>query len=131
MRRFAILVVSFCTLLLTACGSKDYSFKPTDAGSDAATANCKDGIKNGTETDVDCGGSCSACQSKQHCLLGTDCVEGVCTNTTCTLPTCIDQVTNGSETDTDCGGPDCAPCQTGGKCAKPSDCKQGVCTAGV
>ncbi len=26
-----------------------------------STASCKDGVKNGTETDVDCGGSCSAC----------------------------------------------------------------------
>lgn len=26
-----------------------------------STAQCKDGIKNGTETDVDCGGSCAAC----------------------------------------------------------------------
>jgi hypothetical protein len=50
---------------------------------------CTDGIQNGNETDVDCGGpDCPAC------------------------PTCNDGIQNGGETDVDCGGPDCPACPT-------------------
>ena len=46
---------------------------------------CSDGVQNGTETAVDCGGDCSAC------------------------PICTDGIQNGSETGIDCGG-DCGRC---------------------
>lgn len=50
---------------------------------------CNDGIQNGDETDVDCGGSsCIAC------------------------PTCDDGIQNGEETGVDCGGPECQSCET-------------------
>jgi hypothetical protein len=42
-------------------------------------APCKDGVRNGDETDVDCGGSCpSTCAEGQGCNVGTDCSSGVC-----------------------------------------------------
>lgn len=50
---------------------------------------CKDGQKNGEETDVDCGGSkCSPCPAMM-CLDASDCatgncVDGVCCDTPCT-----------------------------------------------
>lgn len=47
---------------------------------------CDDGIMNGDETDVDCGGSCDAC------------------------PTCDDGIMNGDETEVDCGGSSCEAC---------------------
>jgi hypothetical protein len=48
---------------------------------------CTDGIQNGDETGVDCGGpDCPAC------------------------PSCDDGILNGDEIGIDCGGPDCAPC---------------------
>ena len=50
--------------------------------------NCNDGIQNGDETGVDCGGSCTPCA------------------------TCNDGIQNGGETGIDCGGPDCGPCNT-------------------
>ncbi len=53
---------------------------------------CNDGIQNGDETGVDCGGSCQPCQ---------------------TNPTCNDGIQNGDETGIDCGG-SCAPCNPGG-----------------
>ena len=54
------------------------------------TPTCNDGVQNGDETDVDCGGSsCPAC------------------------PTCSDGIQNGDETGVDCGG-SCAPCNGGG-----------------
>ncbi|MEM9850187.1 MAG: T9SS type A sorting domain-containing protein, partial [Bacteroidota bacterium] len=50
---------------------------------------CDDGIQNGLETGVDCG--------------GPDCPP-------CMEPTCDDGIQNGLETGVDCGGPDCPPC---------------------
>ncbi|MDC8002423.1 M43 family zinc metalloprotease [Aureisphaera galaxeae] len=54
------------------------------------TPTCTDGIQNGNETGVDCG--------------GPDCAP-------CPEPTCTDGIQNGNETGVDCGGPDCDPCQ--------------------
>lgn len=50
-------------------------------------ATCTDGIQNGTETGIDCGGQdCPAC------------------------PTCFDGIQNGDEEGIDCGGSTCGPC---------------------
>jgi hypothetical protein len=47
---------------------------------------CSDGVQNGDETDVDCGGSCGAtCQSanpQQKCKVPSDCVSSVCSEST-------------------------------------------------
>lgn len=59
---------------------------------------CDDGIQNGDETGVDCGGSCP---------------------NTCP-PTCTDGIMNGNETGVDCGGPDCDPCPTPPTTAAPT-----------
>ncbi|MEL6718247.1 MAG: hypothetical protein AAFP82_05990 [Bacteroidota bacterium] len=57
----------------------------TTSGSGGST--CSDGVQNGMETGVDCGGpDCPAC------------------------PTCSDGIQNGMETGVDCGGPDCNGC---------------------
>lgn len=47
------------------------------------TATCSDSVKNGNETDVDCGGTCSKCSSGKHCLAGSDCTSGICSSGTC------------------------------------------------
>jgi hypothetical protein len=65
---------------------------------DCAVPTCSDGIQNGDETGIDCGGSCAACPE----------------------PTCIDGMMNGNETGVDCGGPDCAPCATNASCGEGS-----------
>ena len=49
---------------------------------------CADGIKNGDETDVDCGGSCPACKQGEGCVATKDCVSIdtgslACANGTC------------------------------------------------
>src|SRR4029079_4445692 len=50
-------------------------------------ASCIDGVRNGTETDVDCGGNCNACADGQHCSVYTDCsivcVSGICASKLC------------------------------------------------
>ena len=39
---------------------------------------CTDGVKNGSECDVDCGQGCKACGSGRSCSRGSDCTLGVC-----------------------------------------------------
>jgi hypothetical protein len=75
---------------------------------------CDDGIQNGDETGVDCGGStCPACPTCNDGVqngneTGVDC-GGDCSP----CPTCDDGIQNGDETGVDCGG-SCAPCGGGG-----------------
>ena len=79
---------------------------------------CTDGIQNGDETGIDCGGSCPACSTEPTCNdgiqngneTGVDC-GGSCPACT-TEPTCYDGIQNGDETGVDCGG-SCAPCGGG------------------
>jgi hypothetical protein len=94
------------------------------------TPSCTDNIKNGTETDVDCGGSCpSKCAAGKGCATAADCVSGVCDTAakTCLAPSCADVVKNGTETDVDCGGSCPSKCAAGKGCATATDCVSGVC----
>lgn len=61
---------------------------PSCKKDDDTKATCTDGVQNGNETGVDCGGDCAPC------------------------PTCTDGIQNGNETGVDCGG-DCPPCEVG------------------
>jgi hypothetical protein len=76
---------------------------------------CTDGLKNGSETDVDCGGSCSTkCANGKICASGSDCSSSYCgPNGLCAAaPSCSDGVQNGTETGIDCGG-SCPACPSG------------------
>jgi hypothetical protein len=45
-------------------------------------ATCRDGVKNGRETDVDCGGpDCPPCAVGRGCLSRSDCASAICTGT--------------------------------------------------
>ena len=85
-------------------------------------ATCSDGIQNGTETGVDCGGSCSACVAAPTCSdgvkngteTGVDC-GGSC-SACVAAPTCSDGVQNGTETGVDCGG-SCVACVAAPTCS--------------
>src|SRR5262249_22971244 len=47
-------------------------------------ATCSDGIKDGDETDTDCGGkTCPGCAVMKTCKVGGDCASGVCQGGTC------------------------------------------------
>jgi formylglycine-generating enzyme required for sulfatase activity len=132
------------TLVLAGCPSaevvpnqSDNVNASRDAGGDAqGAAIFSDGIKNGSETDVDCGGTNGAipCGNGKQCLVASDCTSVVCTAGTCVAPTKSDGVKNGTETDVDCGGgaPTNAPtCLDGAKCVVAGDCGGRVCTAGT
>jgi hypothetical protein len=50
-----------------------------------AVPTCTDGVANGTETDVDCGGSCNDCALGDGCALPADCASGACEGNVCAL----------------------------------------------
>lgn len=52
-----------------------------DAGPGAST--CTDDKTNGTETDLNCGGECPACDDGQACLAHADCKSGSCIGDSC------------------------------------------------
>lgn len=55
-------------------------------GEVCAVAACDDGLKNGGETDLDCGGTCDAkCGSLMGCAKDTDCLNGACVTGVCGL----------------------------------------------
>jgi len=91
---------------------------------------CGDGVLNGAETDLDCGGgSCLGCDPGEACVLPRDCLSGVCTGGTCDAPSCTDGVRNGGETDVDCGGPTACPrCADRQLCSVDGDCTAGICS---
>jgi hypothetical protein len=91
---------------------------------------CGDGVKNGGETDVDCGGPCAKCQDLKGCAATADCQSGVCSGApkACQPAHCTDGVKNGSETDTDCGG-GCPACSNAKTCGGDLDCASGRCDA--
>ncbi|MFK7908603.1 MAG: S8 family serine peptidase, partial [Chitinophagales bacterium] len=90
---------------------------------------CTDGIQNGNETGVDCGGSdCPACEVAPTCTdgvqngneTGVDCGGSDCP--ACEVAaTCNDGIQNGDETGIDCGGTDCPACETETTCTAPTN----------
>jgi hypothetical protein len=63
----------------------------TGANATTDCDSCEDGIQNGDETGIDCGGSCAPCEIEKE-------------------STCDDGEMNGDETGIDCGG-SCTPCE--------------------
>lgn len=96
---------------------------------------CFDRVRDGDESDVDCGGSCGACPGAAMCGDGADCQTGSCDAGTCRAPRCTDGIKNGYESDIDCGGT-CSGCAAGQACGYSVggfdfDCASGNCTARI
>jgi hypothetical protein len=103
-------------------------------GAPSLVSSCSNGIHDGSETDVDCGGACKACAANQRCLVAGDCATGACVGNICVaakLSSCGNRVKDGSETDVDCGGGACSPCAIGSHCAVSADCAGGACLNNV
>lgn len=110
--------------LFSAGGARASLLSSGGCGGGNSGPTCSDGVMNGNETGIDCGGpDCSPC--------GATCSDGImngnetgidCGGPDCSAcaPTCSDGVMNGNETGVDCGGPDCSPCSGGGTCDTPS-----------
>ncbi|MGC4119969.1 MAG: choice-of-anchor D domain-containing protein [Myxococcales bacterium] len=69
-------------------------------------ATCTDHLKDGDETDVDCGGKCSPCAMGKGCATLADCEAGLA---------CIEKV--------------CSPCRTIADCPVDQVCRDGICGA--
>ena len=90
---------------------------------------CTDGVKNGTEPAIDCGGSCARkCGATLPCSGNADCASGTCTGNVCTTPAhCTNGSKDSDETDVNCGG-SCAPCPATRTCTAAADCQSGNCS---
>jgi len=135
---------------LSATSSTTTSGQMDGGLGDGSTPTCLDGIQDGLESDVDCGGdACQPCAAGRRCKDGADCESGSCgPDGRCAAeagppmcmpgpqPTCNDCILNGSETDVDCGGDACLPCGAGKKCGGDADCfslhcNDGRCAASI
>lgn len=106
----------------------------TGAGGAAATTTgsagdpCQNGVKDGAESDVDCGGgTCPTCADGATCNDPADCSTGSCSSGICGPPgsTCGNNKKDGDEFGIDCGG-SCPACPTtsceGGGIGTGNDC---------
>eukprot|EP00727_Mastigamoeba_balamuthi_P004901 m51a1_g14409 hypothetical protein (1465) ;mRNA; r:420660-430779 len=103
---------------------------PEVNGTCGAQPTCSDAVRNGAETDVDCGGPCPKCADGRQCAAPVDCRSAECIGGVCALASCADGTTNGAETDVDCGGP-CPKCANAKHCLVSADCTSGVCVGSV
>jgi hypothetical protein len=87
---------------------------------------CRDRVRDGDETDVDCGGSCQPCAPARTCGVPADCQTRACDAGRCRAASCSDGVRDGSESDVDCGGA-CGACAADRRCAADTDCASGTC----
>jgi hypothetical protein len=88
-----------------------------------------DGLRNGTETDIDCGGEAApACRDGKRCLMASDCLSLSCVGKICAVATANDGIKNAGETDIDCGGMSAPKCGDAKACVAGTDCASQVCT---
>ena len=73
---------------------------------------CNDGIQNGTETGIDCGGTCPPCEESGCTDPNAHNYDPNATVDDGSCQTCEDGIKNGDETGIDCGGALCLPCET-------------------
>jgi formylglycine-generating enzyme required for sulfatase activity len=137
---------------IVACGADDSAAAPnpngkaegavcTD-GSECQSLTCKAGkctpvtgsnptdkVRNGDETDVDCGGaSAPACSDGKACKVATDCESAICKTNVCKAPAPDDGAKNGDESDVDCGGTKAPRCAVDKACTKNEDCASDGCS---
>ena len=105
----------------------DNRTKPDEIKLCVYDATCDDGLKNGIETGVDCGGPCDPCATcddgeQNQGELGVDC-GGPCDQA---CPSCNDGIMNQNESDVDCGT-GCQLCVGGKSCRVNLDCESYKC----
>ncbi len=106
-----------------------------DAPSTPEASTCDDGVMDGDETDVDCGGSCPPSALDQTCHVDADCSAtgpschaafGGCRcdplTGRCAYDHCSDEKKDADETDVDCGGSQCSGCGPQKACLLARDC---------
>ncbi|MBW2974629.1 hypothetical protein KY366_02830 [Candidatus Woesearchaeota archaeon] len=107
--------------------SDNMSSSPITVDVSLTPKGCDNGLKDGDETDEDCGGSCDSCSNGMNCIINSDCDSRYCNSSNkCAKPRCDDGIRNGAETSTDCGG-NCDKCSVGKTCNENRDCKSNNC----
>jgi Mg-chelatase subunit ChlD len=132
----------FCKKAFSSAPSAIPTFAPSQAPS--YPTSCANGARDGTETDLDCGGpSCGRCAGGLVCDTKNDCLTDLCVNQRCVQPPsstptaapttelegkCSNGVRNANtESDIDCGGVCTQKCTLGKNCETADDCISGYC----
>jgi hypothetical protein len=114
-----------CANGLSCAGDSDcnsaYSCSSGNTCEAADTPTCTDDEKNGDETDVDCGGTCSACSAGHACYDDGDCVGSCCSGECVDGSVCPEQ---GGPGDVCAAGAEC----TSGNCCPDSDGVNSYCS---
>ncbi|MFO0566862.1 MAG: plastocyanin/azurin family copper-binding protein [Polyangiaceae bacterium] len=63
-------------------------------GTGGGAPSCTDGVKNGSESDVDCGGTCGKCANGKACTIAGDCTSGACASNKCAWVVQVDPTGN-------------------------------------
>lgn len=111
-----------CTLFVTlallapACNSSHLAPTGHAGGDSAAETTCSNQRRDGDESDIDCGGSCSPCATGRACAEGRDCQSTYCGPSNA----CVDPCTNGTANPPACDA-----------CADPAHDPGAECTACV
>lgn len=147
-RRLATGGVILTMIAMTSCGSRPAAANDEpnfDGGvtlhpvADATTlladvmAGCRDGVLDGSETAIDCGGpDCAPCRDGTLCNKNLDCAGGDCFGSPprCATPSCFDGRRDGAESDVDCGGFCVVRCAAREVCRTNSDCLSRICDDG-
>ena len=114
----ALTSLMFALTALSACG-EDPAPPPKPECTSGATcpsgvctantcqpATCMDGVRNGSETGVDCGGTCAKCSDGQGCRVNSD-----CSNSLCRMNVCVGKKEAGQD------------------CSAGDECDSGICRA--
>jgi hypothetical protein len=119
-----------CAVGLSCVAAGDCTEGVCGADSKCAAPTKTDGVKNGTESDVDCGGGAPSnapkCFKDKDCSTDTDCFWGTCgANKKCggDKP----GVKDGDQTDIDCGGKLSPACDWFKSCLVDDDCTSKMC----
>ncbi len=110
-------------------GGASESETETGTGTESDGDTCANGVLDGDESDVDCGGSCSnLCGDGDNCGGNEDCASDLCSDAgICVSPSCSNDVRDGDETDVDCGGSCPDGCGEGEGCEVDEDCMSANC----
>lgn len=151
--------------IIASLDKDTYAVNKTPIATSADVQSCSNGLRDGNETDIDCGGDsnnggCAArCALGRKCTEDSDCSSSHCNEETlvCREETFLEQCTNGirdgSETSIDCGGGQCRSylysavngntsynsyndsdaflCPLGAACTNDADCLSQTCSNGT
>ena len=87
-RAFAPVVAGLAPVNLTIfeVGSDYEVFRsPSRSQTTVSVSSCTNGVRDGDETDVDCGGSCQACPFGRFCTVSAGCGSGPCAGSSCLI----------------------------------------------